>query len=134
MCACTRTGIYVMPQVQRICHVRQPRRFCLICLEFVSMSVHLPVFVTQKYSQDKVLSLLMAELPILSPCAESQQCRARNSECRLRCVCQFGYVYDELSGHCSGKAVAVFFLALTLYFLLKNITGPTPVLSWLTIN
>ena len=44
-----------------------------------------------------------SELPILADCSDDVQCRARNSVCLQRCVCHIGFLYDELSGHCSGN-------------------------------
>ncbi|KAK7114890.1 uncharacterized protein [Littorina saxatilis] len=43
------------------------------------------------------------KLPILADCETDVECRARNSICQQQCVCRIGYLYDELSGHCSGS-------------------------------
>ncbi|XP_076449350.1 uncharacterized protein LOC143285807 [Babylonia areolata] len=65
------------------------------------------------------------KLAILSDCTSSDQCRARNSLCVQRCVCDVGYLYDQFSGHCSGACGVLWLTSLWAVVFIPMVTTIT---------
>ncbi|KAK7498037.1 hypothetical protein BaRGS_00010625 [Batillaria attramentaria] len=63
------------------------------------------------------------KLPVMAECSDDDQCRADNSVCLDRCVCGLGYLYDEVSGHCSGSNRVVWTAAVGRTLFVIHLLG-----------